>query len=129
MSNQVIEIKVNNIPQALEALEQKKDEILEVIGGTIEGYAIDLAPVGTPETTGIPGYKGGSLRSTIRTKRENEDTMMILAGGQEGIYRDVNYAVYVEMGTVKMTAQPYLKPAIENHIDEYRRIFERILNE
>lgn len=129
MSNQVIEIKVNNIPQALAALEQKKDEILEVIGGTIEGYAIDLAPVGTPETTGIPDYKGGSLRSTIRTERENENTMMILAGGEQGIYRYVNYATYVETGTVKMKAQPYLKPAIENHIDEYRRIFERILNE
>lgn len=129
MSDQVIEIKVNNIPQALEALEQKKDEILEVIGGTIEGYAIDLAPVGTPETTGIPGYKGGSLRSTIRTERENEDTMMILAGGEQGIYRYVSYATYIETGTVKMKAQPYLKPAIENHIDEYKRIFERILNE
>lgn len=93
MSNQVIEIKVNNIPQALEALKERKDEILEVIGGTIEGYAIDLAPVGTPETTGIPGYKGGSLRSTIRTERENENTMMILAGGEQGIYRYVNYAV------------------------------------
>lgn len=119
-----IDIQVNNIAEALAELELKKNIVLEICGSKIENYAADLAPVGTPETTGIPGYKGGSLRSTIRHEMEDSDTVAIKAGGIRGIYRDVNYAVYVEMGTRKMKAQPYLRPAVENHLSEIKDIIE-----
>lgn len=40
---------------------------------------------------------------------------------------NVEYAPYVEMGTTNTKAQPYLKPAIANHIQEYKSIVEQEL--
>lgn len=40
---------------------------------------------------------------------------------------NVEYAPYVEMGTVNTDAQPYLKPAIANHLQEYEQIIEQEL--
>lgn len=40
---------------------------------------------------------------------------------------NVEYAPYVEMGTVNTKAQPYLKPAIVNHVQEYKNIIEQEL--
>ena len=33
-----------------------------------------------------------------------------------------DHAVHVEFGTVKMKAQPYLRPAVMNHLDELAKI-------
>ena len=38
---------------------------LEIIGGKAETYAKKLCPVGTPESTGIANYRGGTLRNSI----------------------------------------------------------------
>ena len=42
---------------------------------------------------------------------------------------NVEYAPYVEFGTSKQKAQPYLKPAVTNHIDEYKKIVKSTLKE
>ena len=36
---------------------------------------------------------------------------------------NVEYASYIELGTSKMAAQPYLRPALEANMKEIRRIF------
>ena len=48
----------------------------------------------------------------------------------EGIYQgrigsNVEYAPYVALGTSKMPAQPYLRPAIEKNWDRIQRIIRR----
>lgn len=45
--------------------------------------------------------------------------------GEHCVYIGTNvfYAVYNEMGTVRMAARPYLKPALMDHIDDYKTIF------
>lgn len=40
---------------------------------------------------------------------------------------NVEYATYVELGTYKMKARPYIKPSIADHIQEYQEILKRIL--
>ena len=40
---------------------------------------------------------------------------------------NVEYAPYVELGTYKMNAKPYLRPAVEDHQSEYHDIVERIM--
>lgn len=42
---------------------------------------------------------------------------------------NVEYAPYVEMGTVNTDAHPYLKPAIMDHLEEYKGILERELKD
>ena len=48
---------------------------------------------------------------------------------QNGVYRgdilaDKHYAVYVELGTSRMAARPFLRPAATEHGEEYKRIME-----
>lgn len=51
---------------------------------------------------------------------------------KQGIYTvtigtNVFYAVYNELGTKKMAARPFLRPALENHIDTYKNLIIQCL--
>ena len=58
--------------------------------------------------------KTGKLRDSIQF--ETKDTTAT-------IFSDVEYALYVEVGTSKMKAQPYFRPALNNvmeHVDKLK---------
>ena len=55
----------DNSAKALEELSRAKARALETIGLKAEGYAKKLCPVGTVESTGKKGYRGGTLRNSI----------------------------------------------------------------
>ena len=55
----------DNSAEALAELSRAKARALETIGLKAEGYAKRLCPVGTVESTGIKGYRGGTLRNSI----------------------------------------------------------------
>ena len=55
----------DNSAEALSGLDRAKARALETIGLKAEGYAKKLCPVGTVESTGIKGYRGGTLRNSI----------------------------------------------------------------
>lgn len=97
----------NHSSEVSKALEDAKERALEAIGLQVEGYAQLLAPVDT-----------GRLRNSI-THIVNGDSVVIGT--------NVEYAVYQEFGTSKMKAQPYLKPAVMDHINEYKSIAERAM--
>lgn len=97
----------NHSSEVSKALEDAKERALEAIGLQVEGYAQLLAPVDT-----------GRLRNSI-THIVNGDSVVIGT--------NVEYAVYQEFGTSKMKAQPYLKPAVMDHINEYKSIAERAI--
>lgn len=115
--------------------QQVKDELstaslraLERVGLQAEGYAIDLAPVDT-----------GRLRNSISH---------VVDGNTVYIGTNVEYAPYVELGTGKYypggrptpwvyqdakgdwhwtagnPAQPFLKPAVTNHMETYQNIIK-----
>jgi len=73
----------------------------------IERMAKILCPVRT-----------GYLRSSIRSDVLGEDGAYASAGGSyrgtRGAMRDVDYAVYVNYGTVKMQARPFFTNAVEH---------------
>lgn len=79
---------------------------LEAIGLTAERHAKEKCPVDT-----------GRLRNSI-SHAVSESEQAVYIG------TNVEYAAYVEMGTHRTKAQPYLKPAAANHGSEYRRIAE-----
>ena len=85
------------------------DRALEICGGTAERYAKEICPVRT-----------GRLRGSIGHAKKNPTT--------EQVGTDVEYAPYVELGTRYQKAQPYLRPAVENHRGEYERIIRSELN-
>ena len=85
------------------------DRALEIIGGKAESYAKALSPVDT-----------GRLRNSITHQQYDENT--------EIIGTNVEYAPYVELGTHKMRSRPYLRPAAENHGEEYKQVIISELN-
>lgn len=143
-------VKINdNSKEVSEAIKSALLKGLETCGLVAEGYAKKLAPVGTPESTGIPGYIGGLLRGSITHalsgKQPSISTYQDNAGKRRGSYSgtapeeggsnenavyigtNVEYSSYVELGTIKMDAQPFLKPAVADHANEYRKIIENEL--
>lgn len=117
----------DNSAEVRAALEQATARALEIIGGKIESYAKGLVPVDT-----------GALRNSI-THAVDGDT--VIAGSA------ILYAPYVELGTGKeyspppewmennaprgagiisrsVKPRPYLRPAVENHLDEYKNVIE-----
>ena len=112
----------SNVGGVLSAKERAVLRALEKMGGTAETYAKKLCPVDT-----------GRLRASITHKYEGEET--------ELVGTNVDYAPYVELGhnqevgryvpaigkrlvASHVEGKPYLRPAVENHKDEYRKIAE-----
>lgn len=94
------------------ALEAAILEALHGIGEAAEKHAKEKAPVDT-----------GNLRDHIRHMVVEDDKSVLIGTYDE----EVPYALYVEVGTHKMAAQPYLKPAAADHKGEYRKIIEDAL--
>lgn len=121
---------IDNSKEVLELFQQAAVRALEKCGLTAEGYAVKSVPVDT-----------GNLRNSITHKVDSEEPAVYIGTNNE-------YAAYVELGTGKyypggrqepwvyqdakgnwhMThgqrAQPFLKPAIADHGDKYRKIIE-----
>lgn len=98
-----MQIVKNNKDVFTDALESSIATALEAIGLQAENYAKMECPVDT-----------GRLRNSITHAQLDNRT--------EVIGTNVEYAAYVELGTQKTAAQPYLKPAATQHGDEYRAI-------
>lgn len=81
---------------------------LDTFGEAILEAAQEGAPVDT-----------GALRESLRMESEGHDAAPTVVA----IGSDLDYSVYQEMGTYKMKAQPYLRPAIAAGVDAAEGIF------
>ena len=97
-----LEVLVDNTDAVKGGLQSAIARALERIGLAAEGYAKDLCPVDT-----------GNLRNSITHTSD---------GKAAYIGTNVEYGKYVELGTVKMAAQPYLRPAAADHGETDRNI-------
>ena len=96
----------DNTDEVLNAMRGSIGRALTRIGLSAEGYAKKECPVDT-----------GNLRNSITNEvRQSEKAVYIGTG--------VEYAAYVELGTVRTKAQPYLRPAATEHSGVYKRILE-----
>ena len=91
------------------AVESRIQVALEAVGMTCERKAKELAPVDT-----------GNLRNSL-THLVDDTTVYIGT--------NVEYGKYQELGTYKMKAQPFLRPAVEQNIGEYQRIIQANLSD
>ena len=119
---------IDNSKEVLAAMQGAKMRALEKCGLVAEGYSKKLAPVDT-----------GNLRNSISHE---------VVENSAYIGTNTEYAPYMEFGTGKYTpggrpdswtyqddeghwhrtegvkAQPFLKPAVADHVDTYRKIIE-----
>ena len=104
-------VKVNedNTEPVTHGIESAINAALEKIGLLAEGYAQMKCPVDT-----------GNLRASITHE---------VSEGEKAVYigTNVEYAPYVELGTSKMQAQPFLRPAATEHGDQYRQVLKNTL--
>jgi HK97 gp10 family phage protein len=87
-------LKKNQIPKAL-----------ETAGILVEGLAKLLCPVDTH-------FLQGSITHDVNSE-----------GDAVRIGTNVEYGIYQELGTVKMAAQPYLRPALYHSKENILKIF------
>ena len=134
-------VLTSNVGEILYMSDNAIDTALEIIGLKAEKYAKARCPVGTVESTGIKGYRGGTLRNSI-THTVQDGTL--------SVGTNVEYAPYVELGTGPyfqappsweqfdvpaskgvghsyVRPRPYLKPAIIDHIKEYEDVIKNEL--
>lgn len=107
---------VNNFPHFESLLESKKEMILNSIGDYVKTEAVVRTPVGQYNN----GRVGGRLRDSIDHKIDTSIGVVYIG-------TDVEYAKYVEKGTSKMSAQPYLTPAAEENVGNIATIVEQIM--
>lgn len=124
----------DNSKEALEAMQEAALRALEKCGLTAEGLA-------KKKITENKSVDTGNLRNSITHMVDKEELVAYVG-------TDVEYAAYVELGTGKyypggrptpwvyqdtkgnwhlthgQRAQPYLKPAVSEHVDTYRAIIE-----
>lgn len=135
----MIHIEMNDhIDEIMKDLLEREQLIYEAIGVKAEKYAKARCPVGTSESTGIKGYRGGTLRASIGHDASPD---------RVAIGTNVEYAPYVELGTgpffqappaweqfdvpaAKGTGhsyvrpRPFLRPALEDHMAEWEHIIK-----
>lgn len=102
MAKITMEVTADNTAAVKGGLKSAFARALERIGLLAEGYAKDRCPVDT-----------GNLRNSITHTSDGKATY---------IGTNVAYGKYPELGTVKMAAQPYLRPAAADHAGTYRNI-------
>jgi HK97 gp10 family phage protein len=88
-------VNFNNIPQLSNRAQMAAEQVVAETAQNIEAHARTIVPVDT-----------GRLRASIATTR---DAPLQASIGPRG----VEYCVYVEYGTYKSRAQPYMRPAAE----------------
>ena len=131
-----IEVKLtDNSREVLEDLARKKPKALEMIGLTAEGYAKRLCAVDTGRLRNSITH-ATSTSGGIGTYNDNEGNRYSDASAkstpeEDSVYigTNVEYAPYVELGTVRTPAQPFLRPAAADHIEQYKSIIRRVMKD
>ena len=112
----------SNKDEILEALGEQLGQAMIAIGMAAESNAkqeITKAVYDTPESKS--GYvRTGRLRNSISYGVDTDEPAVYIGS-------NVEYAPYVELGTSKMMARPFLKPAVENYAREYKDLLEQAM--
>lgn len=130
----------DNSREVLAALDDANTKTLTEIGLKAEGYAKKLCPKGSEETTGKKGYRGGTLQNSITFVVDAVARVLRLG-------TNILYGPFVELGTgpffkpppeweqfesergkgvgrAYVHPRPFVRPAFEDHISEYKRLWK-----
>lgn len=106
----LVQVQEDNAKEIAEAIATQTAAALETVGLLAEGYAKKKCPVDT-----------GRLRNSI-THTVDSTALEAFIG------TNVEYAPHVELGTRHQDAQPFLRPAAQDHGSQYRRVIQDALS-
>lgn len=124
------------------AFEQAVLKALTTCGLEAQKYARNLCPTVTSLLKNSIAYAvGGETPSPQQYSAKKADSSGKIQSGEYNgqapedtgttrtvyIGSKVEYAPCVELGTYKQRAEPFLKPAIADHVDKYRQIIQKEL--
>jgi len=93
----------DNTDKVMAEIERLSEQKLTKAALMVERTAKQLVPV-----------KTGTLRRSITHKVEKNKAI---------VGSNIEYAPHIEMGTVKMSAQPFLRPALMANLQRIKRLF------
>lgn len=117
-----VDIKLtSNVDEVLKAFGDAVETALEAVGMQAQNYAVLNIEKPKPHKNGVvrPNVDTGRLVGSISHEQEGDRT--------EVIGTNVEYAPYVELGTQKTLAYPFLKPAVVDHKADYESIIRDCL--
>ena len=91
-----VSVDTTKLNAIIAALPGNRDQIIRATAQHILSVAVPRAP-----------YRFGYLRNSGRVNDDN------VSSGYVNVEFTAEYAAYVELGTWKMAARPFLKPAVE----------------
>ena len=142
----------DNTDLILAEFQRNVDAANEAVGQAMEAHVVENTPVGTPDTTSIENYHGGSLRKSITHKVIGNTVfvgtnMTAPNGAPYPIYAELGTGIYAAGGngrkspwvwrdkngkyhfTRGMKPKHFMKNALSrrDHIEEYKNIYENQL--
>jgi HK97 gp10 family phage protein len=122
--------------QVLAEIDKIKRSALRKIGNAVAADAKALCPISIEIKSGNKVWKErepGTLRASIRVYvRKNGNSVQVIAGsrkalvskgGKKHMGRDPFYARFVEFGTSRMMAFPFLRPAMKRNFSKVLAAF------
>lgn len=101
-----IEMEVDNSELIISEKDEAVIRALTTIGMLAEGYA----------------KKALTDQKAVDTGRLRNSVSWAILDDSVYIGTNVEYAPYVELGTSKMAARPYLRPAVTDHVNKYKAV-------
>lgn len=128
----------DNTGEFLSAFEKALENGLTAIGMTAEGHAkrkitdypaVDTGRLRNSITFALSGEKANAPTYTDSEKKTYTYDGTAPDDKENAVYvgTNVEYGSFVELGTSKMPARPFLKPAATDHNEEYKRLMEAAL--
>lgn len=93
------------LQQLIREVPERADQLLrgvatEMVGDIVQSFGTSPAPAGDP-----PGVVSGDLRASIRFAPDGRLRYLVHDG--------VEYGAYLELGTERMAARPFINPVFE----------------
>ena len=122
----------SNVNDILRCMEKGKRNALTAIGATAETHTkdnitaddlIDTGRLRNSITYATGDYSGiGTYTDNKKKKYSDAKARNTPKDDEVAIGTNVEYAPYLELGTKKITAHHYLKRAVTEHQDEYKKL-------
>ena len=126
MADIVVEV-IDNSEETIDAKDEAIRRALEAVGIQAEGHAKIKCPVDTGRLKGSISHQVGSgFDSSVYIGTNVEYAPSVEYGHKQQVGRYVP-AIGKRLKRAFVPAKPFLKPAIEENLDEYKNIFHKFL--